>query len=131
MKLRLVRTSVIESGAYGVLHREDGTPFILTLEHTYEGLFVKIPDGVYTCRRTHFIAGGYDTYEICEVPGCARILFHIGNWESNSNGCVLVGTSFEIIVDRPGVSASSQAFREFMHVVGLEQEFQLVVKTVV
>lgn len=54
-------------------------------------------------------------WEIQDVPGRDLIMIHPGNWQHNSNGCVLVGRSFEVIDGKPGISASRAAFRDLMH----------------
>jgi len=112
----LVRVAVHESGCYGVLTETDAPPFATTLERTYslpEGKqHVKIPPGLWTCRRTYFNRGGYWTYEIAGVPGHSRLLFHKGNAETDSEGCVLLGSAFATAW--LGVTASAMAFNEFM-----------------
>jgi len=124
----LVRVVVLPQGAFGVLLHHD-VPFCTTLERTYAlpsgpGQLVKIPAGLWRCVRTRYLRGEYDTYEI-EVPGHARLLFHKGNVELHSEGCVLVGESYATFAGQPGIAASEAGFVEFMNRAGNRPEFQL------
>ena len=47
-----------------------------------------IPAGTYICRRTWYNTGGYETFEVCDVPQRTRILFHIINTEEDTEGCI-------------------------------------------
>ena len=113
MTFQLKRVAIINHGAFGVL-LSDGIPFAVTLERTYDpGNTVKIGNGFHECTRSRYNKGGYDTFEIA-VPGHTRILFHKGNTELHSEGCVLVAESFAVFGDKPGVALSADGFAEFM-----------------
>lgn len=85
-----------------------------------------IPAGFYTCVATERVRTGEPTYEITGVLGRSRILFHAGNTEEDTEGCVLVGQEFgarqiadEDAPDRPvrlkwAVTNSRAAFAEFL-----------------
>jgi hypothetical protein len=127
--------AVKAEGAFGVLKVHDpihdpvGTPFAVTLERTYtvdSVEIVKIPSGRYECTRDYYHAGEYVTYEI-HVPAHARMLFHVGNRERDSEGCVLVGESFHDFGDTPGIGSSRRGFREFMERTGGRSRFLLEV----
>jgi uncharacterized protein DUF5675 len=125
MSFQLRRVAILNDGAFGVL-MQNGVPFAVTLERTYEpGNTVKIGNGFHECRRSRYNKGSYDTYEI-EVPGHSRILFHKGNTELHSDGCVLVAESFAVLGDKPGVALSAEGFNEFMKRVQ-EESFTLEV----
>ena len=129
MELSLVRVSVAEEGAFGVLVCA-GYPFVVTLERTYgEDDRVKIPPGAWPCERTQFFRGNYPTFEI-HVPGHSRILFHKGNVEPDSDGCVLVGKSFGRLNGRAAILQSSVGFGEFMNALSGRDEFSLNVRGV-
>lgn len=74
----------------------------------------RIPAGTYICRRYHSPKRGYDVFELQDVPGRDAIEIHIGNWPKNTDGCVLVGTSFGVIDGELGVTDSHDAFAVFM-----------------
>lgn len=125
----LVRVAVHEDGAFGVL-LQDGLPFVLTLERTFgDADNVVIPPGEHLCRRTVFRKKGYPTYEVL-VPGHDRVLIHIGNLEEDSTGCILLGTEFGSLRDKPAVLLSRLAFKEFMRRAKGRTEFLLRVREV-
>ena len=134
--LELVRVAISEAGCFGVLvHR--GVPLgQVTLERTWPiaesepsgAQLVKIPAGKYVCKRTHFIRGGYDTYEVTGVVGHSRLLFHRGNHERDSDGCILVGQKFGSRFMAPGVEMSALGFGEFMTWTDGRESFELEVR---
>lgn len=124
MKLELLRVAVENEGAFGVL-RLGGYPRLVTLEHTYrDENAVKIPMGRTRCHRDFFHRGGYETFEI-EVAGHSRVLFHKGNIEKNSDGCVLVGARFGRLGGRAAILQSAVGFGEFMEMLKGVDEFEL------
>lgn len=136
--LELVRVAVSEAGCFGVLVAH-GVPLgQVTLERTEPAdpsaptgaQLVKIPDGKYVCRRTYFIRGGYDTYEVTGVIGHSRLLWHKGNHERDSDGCILVGQKFASRLLAPGVELSSLGFHEFMLWADGRESFELEVRGV-
>lgn len=88
--LVLSRDLYREDGVFGDLISGDGNLSLLTLEHSY-GLLPKIPKGNYICKRTIWHKKGIPTFEIIGVPNVTRALFHTGNKEQDSEGCVLLG----------------------------------------
>lgn len=55
-----------------------------------------IPTGTYVCRRVDSPRFG-ETFEVTGVPGRSHILFHAGNTEENTRGCILVGKMFGVL----------------------------------
>ena len=134
--LELVRVSIAPEGAFSVL-LQDGVPLgPVALERTYPVAssmprgpqFLKIPAGRYRCKRTRFLRGGYETFEITGVVGHSRLLFHAGNVEDDSEGCVLVGQRFGRVGSNPGVLSSRMGFAEFMQSMGRREVFDLLVR---
>ena len=128
----LHRVAVRPEGAFGVL-LHDGLPFAVTLERTYDELdergrpSSKIPVGVHRCTRSFFHRGGYSTFEV-HIPGHSRLLFHRGNTEKDSEGCILVAESFGELGAEPAILESVMGFAEFMRrASSVGTEFQLVV----
>lgn len=111
-----------EMGVFGVI-LDEALPFALTCEN----FKLRIPEGEYICKKAHFNRGNYDTYEITDVPNRDHILFHMGNIDSDSLGCVLIGEEFGPLLGRhAGVKQSKFGFAEFMARVGSEDQFKLV-----
>src|SRR5574338_211184 len=128
MKIILQRILLVSDGAFGLLLNENRDKLIaVTCEPTYDWLNIKIPKGVHKCTRTLFYKGGYDTYEV-HIPEHSRILFHRGNVETDSDGCILVGKQFGRLNSRHAVMYSYDGFRNFMQHVGILPEFDLQVE---
>jgi hypothetical protein len=134
--LELVRVAVAPDGCFGVL-LIDGIPAgPVTLERTYPlaesrpggPQFVKIPAGRYRCERTTFYRGGYESYEVTGVLGHSRLLFHQGNDEGDTEGCILVGSRFGWLGSRPAVLDSRNGFSEFMRLAHGRSGFDLLVR---
>jgi hypothetical protein len=126
-RLILARDLYREDGIFGDLIAEDGDLDLLTLEHSY-GLLPKVPKGEYVCKRTVWHKKGIPTFEITGVPDATRILFHTGNKEQDSEGCVLLGLAR--LEGNDGVmlvSSSKAAHKRFMeHFEGVD-EFPLTI----
>jgi hypothetical protein len=98
MNLILVRTDYRPDGIFGELFAPMG-PIAVTLEHAYldvnDGYVPKVSNGTYNCvRGLHRLEGmkaQFETFEIENVPGHTDILFHSGNANEDSAGCILVG----------------------------------------
>jgi hypothetical protein len=127
MDLVLTRVYVGPEGAFGTIAPVDKPPFLVSVEHTYEDNAVKVPIGTYTCQRTLFNRGGYDTFEITGVQGHDRLLFHRGNTEDDSDGCVLVGLQYGLVNGESAVLSSISAMTLFMMRQSNVDTFQLEV----
>jgi len=97
---------------------------------------LQIPHGEYQPFKTHYIRGGYPTYEI-PVMGRTRILFHRGNNtfddpatpenEADTAGCILIAESFGILKGRTAIQGSLEGFTEFMQRLKGVEKFKLVI----
>ena len=111
-KAILKRISENEDQTFGVL-LIGSTPVCVTLELPWrnnERNISRIPRGEYICRAVKSPKFG-ETFEICDVPNRGHILFHRGNYNTDTQGCVLVGTGF----NPAGITGSKKAFSEFMN----------------
>lgn len=138
-KLTLSRAVKSSHGTLGVL---DGLGSIMyTFEEEDRGnqrSISRIPAGTYVCKRDYFHRGGYPTFEITGVPNRERILFHIGNTEENTEGCILVGEDTGLLRVRDednsvlgyklAVLQSRNAFRRFMQVLEHDDTFLLEIR---
>lgn len=106
-----------EVGTFGVAKwTHERSPFALACENPWldNAPFVScIPSGLYACRPVVSPSRG-STYEICDVPGRTHVLFHKGNTHLNTEGCILLGESFDFLNGIPSVKSSKVAFDEFM-----------------
>ena len=114
--LRIVRYSETEDGTYGVMEY-NGIPFCLTLEPNDRGNGKNscIPPGRYRCSR-HSGPKYKNTWEITDVPNRTAILFHVGNIEDNSLGCILLGHALGTLKSKLSVTSSSNTFNKFMNI---------------
>lgn len=137
MNLKLKRLSFKDDGVSGHLFDSDGTLIACTIEHAYEdtdgNLYAKIPTGTFSCQRglhrLHNMADAFETFEITGVEGHTNLLFHWGNYNCDSEGCLLLGNSFS---KTPGgklmITQSRNAFAKFMALQEGVYEFTLTVE---
>lgn len=134
MNLTIYREQIGPQGAFSTIHEPDGGRLCVACEHSYQDGDIwlpKIPAGTYVCKRgIHQLAGGepFETFEVTGVTGHEGLLFHSGNTENDSHGCILVGTMVGQLYGLPAVLNSRTAFDLFMSKqVGVD-EFQLTVR---
>lgn len=111
---------------YGVL-MQGQIPFAVTIERPWKNNAKGescIPPGRYTCKRVNSPKFG-NTFEVTGVPGRSAILFHRGNLEDDSHGCILIGESFNPVLGRPGITASKEGFAEFLNILQHVNEFTI------
>ena len=126
--MTLKRVSTNRDGTYGVLI-DDTVPFAVTLERSWEDNepFVScIPAGVYRCERARSPRFG-ETFEVLDVPGRTSILFHKGNVEDDTSGCILVAEQFESLGSKTAVLRSAKGFEELMITLKGVESFDLTV----
>jgi hypothetical protein len=129
--MKLTRNDANENGIFGTLSNDDGTNKIATLEHAYlqpDGSYApKTPPGTYTCQKgLHTLEHHpvpFQAFEITNVPNHDHILIHIGNYNKDSEGCVLIGNM------RMGnmIMNSSRTFEIFMEEMKDTDSFQLTI----
>lgn len=96
-------------------------PPIFTLENPLRATSVdsRIPGGEYIC--TPYSGTKYqDVYLVKDVPGRSAILFHWGNFERHTEGCILLGLGSGMMNAEPAVMQSRDAFAIFRAVIGKE-----------
>lgn len=136
MELKLKRLDYFSDGIFGELYDSAGRKLASTLEHAYDsgngnGSYVpKLPNGNYICLRgVHKLHDGvpFETFEITGVPGHSDILFHVGNYNKDSDGCVLLGINQETVSKTHYVDNSRIAFGRFIDTVKGLDKFTLTV----
>lgn len=138
MHLILTHDEFAQDGVFGRLVTEIDDELAVTLEHVYlhpEGNVVsnKIPVGSYECvRGQHLLHGmpqSFTTFEVMGVPGHTGILFHWGNYNKDSDGCILLGQSIALQPNGERMITNSRAtFEKFMELQAGVDSFQLTVK---
>lgn len=131
MKLTLKRIEFKEDGIISHLLDENNHILAVTLEHSYDKK-PKLYDGEFTCKRgKHSLHNSvpFETFEIMGVIGHTGILFHVGNRNYDSEGCVLLGKTFEDNIMGAMITESKITFNKFMTFLREVDEFQLTVSS--
>ncbi len=133
MNFTLTRTDFRPDGIFGILSKEDRSLFCVTLEHSYNNV-PKVAEGIYTCVIHPPNRLPYITYMLENVPNfqdqpVSGILIHKGNFNKDSVGCILLGTS----VTKPSIgdwmiSSSGPMFNKFMALQNGVYQFTLTIK---
>lgn len=127
-ELFILRTSKSEAGIFGVVMDGDKVEFAVCLQTD----FPYLPDGDYLCKKRLYHKGGYFTFEIIwPNSGHTDILFHKGNFKSDSKLCILLGESFEWIEGKRAIAQSLKGFDEFWSKYKDFEDFKLTIKTFV
>jgi hypothetical protein len=137
MNFTLVRDSATKWGVFGHLEFW-GTEetFCQTLEHAYpneDGTFsAKIPVGEWTCKKgIHQLANSkepFTTFELQNVPYHTGLLLHVGNYNEDSSGCILIGKKPSMDQWGRMIAQSKETFTNFMKLQSACSEFILTVQ---
>jgi hypothetical protein len=131
MKLTLYRLRENTNGTFGILSNES-ICICLTLERAWldnKPDVSCIPDGSYKCKRhvsEHFGEG----FEVLNVPNRTDILFHTGNWMTDSKGCIILGYGFCQKNRQEALDQSGTGFARFMEIMKGIDEFDLEIRRV-
>jgi len=140
-KLIIDRVITGSEGTFGVLSVKvagEKTPFTLTLERQWlnnqRGISC-IPAGKYICLRCNTSPEyGFndspkfgDTFVVTDVEGRQYILFHKGNLDEDTHGCILIAEQFGSLHEDTAILSSRQGFGEFMSLLKDKNEFELVI----
>ena len=83
----------------------------------------RIPEGIYICQR-HVSPKFGETFKLLDVPGRTHIMFHVGNFVSDSDGCILLGR----MLSDSAISYSKRAMKGFMGALLNVDVFALQIK---
>lgn len=133
--ITLARTSKGKDGIFGELLNDFWGVMAITLEHAYPDAFSYMPIapvGIFTCvRGYHQLVGmkePFETFEITGIKGHRNILFHAGNWNIDSSGCVLLGQTLSHDGKGRMITNSKETFENFMErLIGVEH-FELTIQ---
>ena len=127
----LIRLEKSDQGTFGVL-KLDGAVFCVTLEPEDRNNAANvscIPEGEYLARRVNSPRFG-ETFEITGVPDRSHILFHAGNVEGDTHGCVLLGRSYGRLRGDRAVLNSGDTFKAFLAAASEIDTFPVAVRDV-
>lgn len=128
--LKLKRREYRDDGIFSELVNSHGDVIAHTLEHSYKNL-PKLYIGTFTCKRgTHQLHKGppFETFEVTGVNGHTGILFHKGNWNADSDGCVLLGEAIAHSDKGQMITNSTATFHHFMQLMTGLDTFTLIVE---
>lgn len=136
MDFKLKRNTYSEDGIFSTLTDTNNQVLFYTLEHAYlqpDGTYEpKIPPGTYTCQRgqhqLHGMIQPFSTFEVTNVRGHVGILFHTGNINSDSDGCILIGSDWGSVNHVTAITGSKVALAKFMALQDGVDSFTLVVE---
>lgn len=137
MDLMIKRIKFSEFGIFGILYDKNAARVCVTLEHAYPSdsplLWApKVPPGKYICLRgEHQLLrqnNPFETFEITNVPGHTAILFHVGNTNDDTAGCVLLGSGYNNLEFPRSIINSKLAFKKFMDLQSGVDRFNLEVE---
>lgn len=121
MDLKLIRKQSSSDGIFSELRNFSDRLIAVTLEHAYwinDKWLPKIPHGEYVCirglHRLERMKHDFTTFEITGVPNHTNLLFHVGNYNFDSDGCVLLGEEIEGPKSHYWIKNSQAAFQKFM-----------------
>ena len=138
MILELCRVGCVSSGPqFGVLKINDAF-CCLTLERPWLTNIPKvssIPLGTYTCIKTENrqTSGGMVipvTYEVMDVTNRSGILFHIGNYMEDTQGCILPGLGIDYEAKYPMLTHSKDGFKRFITMLSDIRKLDLIIKQI-
>lgn len=127
--VEIVRLEESDQGTLGVL-KLNKEVLCLTLEpKDMENAqdISSIPVQQYICRRVNSSKYGR-VFEVMDVPGRTDVLFHVGNTDKNTKGCILLGSSFGRINGRRAVASSGKALQKFYDRLAGENQFHLTIQ---
>lgn len=115
-------------GTLGIL-KINKAPFCATLEPSDRLNEIgesSIPTGQYDC--VPYSSNKFrNVYEVTKVPGRTNILFHPGNTEKDTAGCILLGSHFNKLASEiRAVKNSGDTFKQFRDVL-FDQDFHLTI----
>ena len=116
-------------GTFGVL-RLQKRAFCVTLEppdRENQQRVSSIPAQQYICQR--YSSQKYpDTWQITNVPGRSKVLFHAGNTVEATLGCILLAQYFGKLKGDRAVLNSGNTFKAFMHATNGAKRLHLTIK---
>lgn len=127
--LRLTRTTTsMKYGTFGILD-VNGWPQCVTLEPAWLeniSMISSIPNNTY--KLVWYDSKRYGrTLMVKDVPRRYGILFHQGNLQKNTSGCILVGEKFGELSCAKGILNSRKALKSLLFKLEKETDMRLII----
>jgi hypothetical protein len=135
MVATIIRFKETLEGTVGLLYFDDIDFYCFTLQpDSKDAERFYIPDGEYIAKR--FSGKKWkDTFEIVRpgtsgIDGHKYLLFHSGNIEKHSEGCILLGETISKLEGARAVLNSGATFQKFLFYTKDTDAFEVTLKTV-
>lgn len=102
----------------------DNKPFVSCIPEGEYSMAQRASTVVYSASRGRYQNG----WEIRDVPGREWIMCHPGNWATDTQGCLLIGTSFWWTEQGPMVTRSQEAFARFMKAMSARGNWKIRIR---
>jgi hypothetical protein len=96
LQVKIIRFETGIDGTFGVMLKNNSY-FCMTLEPEWKNnqkTISCIPQGKYLCQKKESIKFG-NVYEVLNVENRNDILFHVGNFAEDTQGCILLGQTIK------------------------------------
>lgn len=127
------------NGTFGRLYYDDFSCFTVEREWANNMPYIScIPDGRYICNwhnsprfgNTLAVVGGSVSLSPSPTHQRSAILFHLGNWPTNFNGCIGLGHTFACINGEMGVSSSRDTVQQFLSLFHGKANIPLIITNI-
>lgn len=101
----------------GIWKDEKGFELCRTLENPIRQTIKDsaIPCGTYECVKDN--TGKFQFYKVLNVPNRSNIEIHQGNYESDTEGCILIGATWAIMNNKLAVTSSNATLQKLKKVL--------------
>ncbi len=131
----VVLKRIIDDGqrTFGVLVCDGVQPLAVTIENPWinnKRNISCIPVGRYKCERFQSPRFG-ETFKILDVIDRGEtepIIFHSGNRDDDTRGCIVIGRYFGELFDEPAVLDGKKGHKDFIRNVENVDEFELTIR---
>jgi hypothetical protein len=116
-KHTLKRIIISNKAILGIWIDSEGKEICRTLENPIRETTKDsaIPIGTYECEKDNH--GKFQFYKVLNVPNRTAIEIHQGNYEKDTEGCILVGTSWAIMNNELAVTSSVKKMNEMKKIL--------------
>lgn len=117
IEFNIKRVIISNQAILGIWKDEKGLELCRTLENPYRDTIKDsaIPCGSYECVKDS--VGRFKFYKVLNVPDRQNIEIHQGNYESDTEGCILVGESWAIMNNKLSVTSSVKTIEKLKKIL--------------